>query len=187
MKNKNIIMLIIVLLITIGTTGCGNVVNSDNGILKEETKGNCEVFECMEKLDPNSSIEDMTKVIGIEPYIESEDDKYASYSYDLSDEISINVRVSKTWDNKTISADVSDRIINNKADFSRWNEIKSKLDGNDSIMYDEFVKLVGGVEGVIIQKDESSIHYKWVNKDGGYLYGYFATKTGKCTLATGRF
>ncbi len=73
-----------------------------------------------------------------------------------------------------------------KADFSRYDEIKKALNSKESLTYDDFVEMVGGVQGFLEKKTKSSRQYEWVNEDGGYLSGYFNLDK-KCTMLTGRF
>ena len=156
-------------------TGCG-----------KGSAGKNDVFKYMEQLSANNSIEEMNKIIGSEGNLKKETDSYKIYSWDLGDDISISVQVSSS-DKKTITASIPKKLFKKNADFSKWSEIKSKLNTKDSLTYDEFVKLVGGVEGVITQKSDDSVTYEWVNADGGYLNAYFDIDTNKCTMATGRF
>lgn len=55
------------------------------------------------------------------------------------------------------------------------------------LTYDQFVELVGGVEGTLKSKNSSSLKYEWDNTEGGYLFATFSVQTGKCTFTTGRF
>ena len=180
---KKLMSLMLAAALTISITGCGSKTEET----KEKSKGKCEVFECMEKLDSKNTLEQMNETIGFEGKLESETEDYKVYVWDLSEKTSIKSQFMLKYDTATISATYPTEIAPNKADFSKWDEIKSKLDKKETITYDEFVKLVGGDKGVLKQKTSSSLSYSWYNKDGGFLTAYFNAETGKCTMATGRF
>lgn len=184
MKNK-ILLGFMSLVLALGLTGCGK--SNSNGGAKEESKGNCTVFECMKKIDAKNTVEEINKIIGIDGELTSEGEKSNIYKWALSEETSITVQYFTTTNNATVSANYPNKLVSKKADFSKYDEIKKALQSGDSLTYDEFVKKVGGVQGVITQKSSSSITYYWMNSNGGYLTAYFSLKTGKCTMATGRF
>ncbi len=186
---KKILVIIFALFFVISLTGCGNS-NSNKSSSTEKTesksKGNCDVFTCLEKLDTDMSLEEMNKIIGFEGKLESDEEKYKTYSWDLTDDTSITSQFMTSYNTATISANYPTSMVEKKADFSKWEDIKSRLNKKEKISYDEFVKLVGGVKGAIKQKNSSSTSYSWYNSDGGYLTAYF-NKDGICTMATGRF
>lgn len=170
-------------------TGCGGNEEGSNNqtVAEEKSKGNYDVFGCIEKLDATMTLEEMNKVIGFEGELTSDEERYQVYKWDLTDDTSITSQFHTTTNTATISANFPNSMITEKADFSKWDEIKSKLNKREEITYDQFVEYVGGVQGKMDQKTSSSITYKWLNNEGGYLSAYFDTKTGKCTMATGRF
>lgn len=90
-----------------------------------------------------------------------------------------NCRIDIDFKNKTIA--------NEKNDFSKFSEIKKKLSSGESLTYDEFVKIIGGVEGTLESKSTSSLGYTWINSDGGYLTAQFDSETLKCIAASGMF
>lgn len=190
MKNKVLtIALCIILAATMfAVTGCGEnatVNNAEETV--EKSKGNYDVFGCMEKLDASMKLEEMNEVIGFEGEKTSETESYTVYKWELTEKTSITSQFHTSSGTATISANYPNEMIKEKADFSKWDEIKSKLNKREDLTYDEFVELVGGVQGTLDKKTSSSITYQWLNEEGGYLSGYFDTKTNKCTMATGRF
>ena len=158
----------------------------DNPLAGEESKGNCKILECMEQLNGNMSVADINSVIGFEGELKSETELYKTYVWELSENTYIEAMISQKYGTASIEAEFSYDLRPTGADFSRWDEIQSKLKNGDKITYDEFVSLVGGVQGVLDKVDSSSKTYHWYNSDGGYLFGIF-NESGYCTLASGRF
>ena len=191
MKNKVLtILLCCILLATMFiVTGCGEKSdnNGNGGEQQSQSKGKYDVFGCIEKLDATMTLEQVNEVIGFEGTLKSETDSYKVYDWDLTDKTSISVQFHTKSNTSTISANYPNEMVTEKADFSKWDEIKSKLNKREDLTYDEFVKLVGGVQGKMDKKTSTSTTYKWLNDKGGYLSAYFDVKTNKCTMATGRF
>lgn len=179
---KSTIFMFAILLVL---TGCGN--NSTTIKTKEKSKGKCDVVECINKLDAKMSYEDINKVIGFKGKLSSEDEDYKVYDWDLTDDTSISAQFMLETGNVVIDASFPDSLITKKADFSKYDQIKTKINNGETITYNEVVKLFGNVEGILTKIDSDTSTYKWVNKDGGYLSGYFDTKTKKCTMVTGAF
>lgn len=152
-----------------------------------ETKGKCNVFECIKKLDVNNTLDEINKTIGIDGKQTSDTEYSTTYTWKLSDDTSIDATITKSDNSVKYKISYPTKSIVKRADFSKWSDIKSKLNSKEGLTYDEFVKLVGGVEGTLTDKSSSSLTYDWYNKDGGYLFAYFNTKDNKCTLASGRF
>lgn len=182
---KKIMTLMLVAGLTLIMTGCGKDEEASSPALK--SKGNCNVLECIEKLNPTQTLEEMNNIIGFDGELTSETESYKVYKWALNEETSITSQFMLNYNTATISANYPTSIAPHNADFSKWDEIKSKLNNRETITYDEFVNLVGGVQGTIDKKTSSSTSYVWYNKDGGYLSAYFNPETGKCTMATGRF
>ena len=93
MKKKSFIILICMFAILFTVTGCGTKEEGTNGSsTAAESKAKCgDVFQCMEKLDVNSELEDMNKVMGFEAKERSSTDDYKIYEWDLTDDTSIEV------------------------------------------------------------------------------------------------
>ena len=157
--------------------------NSGESSQEETTKGKCKIFDCMKKLNAKMTLEEVNEVIGFE----SETDSYTVYNWDITEETGISVQFHTKYGTSTITANYPNSMVKRKADFSRWDEIKKRLnDTKNRLTYSEFVEMVGGVEGTIDKISDGSTTYKWLNADGGYLSGYF-NKDNECTMATGRF
>lgn len=181
---KKLFSILLVGVLVIGLTGCGKSTKQSTN--DKQAKGNCDVFKCLTKLDSNMTLEEMNKVIGFEGKLVSDEETYKVYSWSLTDDTSISSQFMLKYNTATISANYPSSMVTKKADFSKWSEIQTKLKSREKVSYKEFVKLVGGVEGTIKQKTESTTTYSWYNDKDGYLSGYF-DKDGNCTMATGRF
>ena len=152
----------------------------------ETSKGNCSVFECIEKLGGKMTLAEMNDIMGFEGELVSDEESYKVYSWELTEDTSIRSQFMLGSNTATISANYPSSAVPKTADFSRWTEIQSKLKSGEALYYDEFVEIIGGTQGVMKQKTEYNVTYEWENAEGGYLSGYFNYE-GKCTMATGRF
>lgn len=179
---KRIYGLIVALLLVVTLTGCGN--NSSNGSevgANKNTKGNCNAIECIKKIKPENTVEEINSIIGFDG--ELTDEKYNKYYWELSENTGVEVTY---YSGKTgnISIDFDrDSLANNKVDFSRYNELQPKI--KEGISYNDFIAYIGNVEGTVIEKSSSSTKYVWVSSDGSYLNGTFSNRTNNCTFASG--
>ena len=195
-NNNNIIIIVVVAVLAAAgviyfmnnnKSNGDNSSNSGESSKQETAKGNCTVLECMKKLNAKMTLEEVNEVIGFEGEKKSETDSYTVYNWDITEETGISVQFHTKYGTSTITANYPNSMVKGKADFSRWDEIKKRLnDTKNRLTYSEFVEMVGGVEGTIDKISDSSTTYKWLNADGGYLSGYF-NKDNECTMATGRF
>lgn len=179
---KKICGLIIGLLLVVTLTGCGNNSSSDSTGANKNTKGNCNAIECIKKIKPENTVEEINSIIGFDG--ELTDEKYNKYYWKLSEETGVEVTYysGKTG---TISIDFDrDSLANSKVDFSRYDELQPKI--KEGISYNDFISYIGNVEGTVIEKSSISTKYVWVSSDGSYLNGSFSNSSGKCTFATGR-
>lgn len=175
---------ILCLMITILLTGC-NVETLKSNSPAEKSKGNCEALDCINLIEPENSIDEINKIIGLEGTLT--DEKYNKYYWELSENTGIEVTYYSS-DKGTISVDFEkNSIANKKVNFSKYSEIQSLLKSGTSLTYNEFVNKVGNVEGTLIEKSAYTKRYTWVNSDGGYLNASFSENTGKCTVVTGRY
>lgn len=163
-----------------------SVDDNDLILLKTNTeKGNHDVFECIKLINPKNSVEEINEIIGFEGKCTNEENKV--YVWELTEDTNVEVQYSKSNEGKIEISFPSKLIANDKVDFSRFSEIKKALNTKESLTYDQFVELVGGVEGTLKSKNSSSLKYEWDNTEGGYLFATFSVQTGKCTFTTGRF
>lgn len=170
-------------IVTLGMlTGCGNnLINNDENNKNEISKGNCTALECIKKIEPEYTVEQINNVIGFEG--ELTDEKYHKYYWELSEDTGVEVTYYSS-DNGTIKIDyVREELANKKVNFSKYSDLKEKI--NDGITYNDFISYIGNVDGTIIEKSAYSTKYVWVSSNGGYLTGIFSKNTGKCTAAIG--
>ena len=185
MKKKILIgLLSLVMIFTL--TGClpkkaANTVN--NATPKKQIKGNCEALECIKKLKPENSVEEINKVIGFEGKLT--DEKYNIYTWEIAEDEKITASY---YSSKTATIEASydrDELKNDKVDFSKYDEIQKAIKSGDSLTYDEFCDKVNS-KGVLYKITTTGNGYVWVNKNGEYLTGSFSTSSNKCTFVMGR-
>ena len=187
MKKKILSMLCGVLVLG-ALTGCGNnnATTGNGGDVSgggtsTNTKGNCTAVECIKKINPENTVEQINDIIGING--ELIDEKYNIYYWELSEETGVKMAYySSAKGTVTIDYD-RDSLANSKVNFSRYSDLKEKI--NEGITYDNFISYIGGVEGTLIEKSSYSTKYVWVSSDGSYLNGTFSSSSGKCTFASG--
>lgn len=182
MKKKIFGILLGIVLIG-GLTGCGNnSTSNDNNLSSKKIKGNCTAIECIKKIEPENTVEEINNIIGFNG--ELTDEKYNIYYWEISENTGVKVAYYSSKKG-TISIDYDrDSLANNKVDFSRYNELQPKI--KEGITYNDFISYIGNVQGTIIEKSSTSTKYTWVSKDGSYLNGSFSNNSGKCTFASGR-
>lgn len=182
MKEKIFKILLGVTLIVF-LAGCGNnSVTNENGTSGEKIKGNCKAVDCINKIKPENTVEEINNIMGFEGELTSE--KYNIYYWKITENTGVKVAYysSKTGD---ISIDYDkDSLTNNKVDFSKYKELQEKM--KEGITYDDFISYIGNVQGTITEKSSSSTQYTWVSKDGSYLNGTFSNSSGKCLYINGR-
>ncbi len=195
MKKKLFSILICGLLI-LGTVGCGskketskseseNKSSSEEKSNKVESKGNCDVFECIEKADTKSTYEQMNELIGFEGTMLSEGNGWKTYEWKLNDEDSVEATFYSS--STTISIKFNnDRIKNDKVDFSKFNEVRTALNNRESVSYDALKEKFGGVDGTMTEKSSSGYTYKWVNSQGGYMNASLNKDKTRCSMIMGR-
>lgn len=194
---KVLVIIIIVIAIILGAAVFVfyNLHNRQTGQDSLGATAKCgDVFQCIDKLDPNSKIEDMNKIIGSDAELAVEDDKTKIYKWTLADDTTIEARV-ETYKNEntdetrsftTLNINYPENFASHDANFSRWGEIQAKMDQEEGITYGEFIEMVGGIDGTITEKAQDSKKYQWFDNDGGYLSASFDDQTNKCTFVTGR-
>ena len=175
--------------LVLGTlTGCGNNNSTtgnggdvSGGGTTTNTKGNCTAVECIKKINTEHTVEQINDIIGFEG--ELLDEKYQKYYWELSEDTGVQVAYYSSSKGQ-ISIDYDrDSLANSKVDFSRYSELKTKI--NEGISYNDFISYIGNVEGTIVEKSSYSTKYVWVSTDGSYLNGTFSSSSGNCTFASG--
>lgn len=96
---KNIILCISSCFLLLVVVGCGK--NQDDPIKNNDKgRGNCSVFECMEKLSVDNTLEEMNEVIGFEAELRDDTSNYKTYIWKLTEEISIEALFFKYTNNQ---------------------------------------------------------------------------------------
>lgn len=199
MKKKVVSLVLVFMLVAslIVLTGCGENSNnsnnsgSSNNSSEQKSKGNYDVFESIKKIDPNSTLEEINKIIGFEGTVKSESDanstsKWKLYRWDLTDDTAIEARIYDETKYVYLEAIYPNKMIeNSKVDFSKANEMKTKINEKDGLNYDQVVEMLGGVQGTLDKRDSTTDTYVWRNDKGGSLTFRFSTSTGKCTSFNG--
>lgn len=178
---KKILFIFIGAFMILGLVGCGSNTSGDSTTAKVDSKGKCDVFECIKIIDSNDNYSQVVSKVGFEGELKSEN----HYYWELSEDTGLEVYFYDSGN--TIGIDYPNKLITKKANFSKWDEIKSKVDSKEGITYNELVSLVGGIEGTLDRKYGDSLTYKWVDNDGGYLSASFNSKDMKCSFVNGWF
>lgn len=154
---------------------------------ENKAKGNYDVFECIQKINPDNTLVEINEIIGFEGEDISSEGNGEVYYWQLTEDTGVRVQFFDSG-NAQIGIDFKNKsIANAKNDFSKFSEIKEKLNAGEALHYDEFVKIIGGVEGVLETKTSYDCSYTWVDEDGGYLMGQFDIETMECKGASGMF
>ena len=186
-------LLALILCLVFSLSGCGSKDNDSNKDSKsnssenstesttESNKEDLKVFEYMDKIKPENTVEEINSIIGSDG--ELVDEKYNKYYWKLSENVGIEVAYySSTKGTIKLDIDKSKIAIKN-VDFSKYNELKDKV--KSGITYDEFKTYLGNIDGVIVEKSSYSTKYTWASENGSYINGTFSNSSNKCTLLSG--
>lgn len=184
---KIISVLCLIMMLTL-ITGCGGTKESGS-----KSKGNCEVFECVEKINAEGTIADVNKLIGFEGEVTSESDEGSTYQWKvykwtLTDDTAIEIRHNENLNTLSIEAIFPTSMIKTKTiDFSNVKTEMKAINSTDGLKYADVVKILGGVEGTLAKKDKDTLTYEWYSKDRGSMIARFSTTSGKCMSYSGLF
>lgn len=186
---KFLLSVTVCLLAIISVTGCGKETTKkikDNNQKKVEEKekklkAKCSAVECIKKIEPENTVEEVNEIIGVDGVLTNKDYNY--YEYDLGNDEKITLKYYKGT-TATIEADFDkNSVADKKVDLSKLNELKPKVQAG--ISYDNFKKEIGNVDGVLVEKSQTTRRYMWVSKKGGNVRAAFRTKDNMCTFFTG--
>lgn len=148
---------------------------------EEKIKSNCSALECIKIIEPKNTVEEVNKITGVEGVLY--DKKNNFYRYDLENGDTITLKY-YSGNSAIVSASYNKKkLANRKVDLSNLKNLEKKVDSG--IKYDEFIKQIGGVDGILIEKTDLSSKYIWVSKNGGYIYGSFRNENNKCSFFAG--
>ena len=189
-KFARILSLVVALVLIVG---CGS--KNEEGSTKSgsKSKGNCEVFECVKKINAEGTIADVNKLIGFEGEVTSQSDEssiyqWKVYKWSLTDDTAIEIRHNENLNTLSIEAIFPTSMIKTKTiDFSNVKTEMKAINSKDGLKYADVVKILCGVEGTLTKKDKDTLTYEWYSKDRGSMTARFSTTSGKCTSYNGLF
>lgn len=200
MRKRNFLVVFTAIAMMFVLTGCGNEATSSNtndnnttnsGTKVEEskkTKGNCDVFECIQKIETDNTLEEVNNLVGFDGEKTNEGNGWITYDWEITEDSTLSVTFYESSSTCNVEIEFDDDLIKNKkVDFSKYEEVKSALQKGETLTYDDLKEKFGGVDGTLIEKSTGSNRYKWVNSQGGYLNVSFSNQTKKCTMIMGRF
>lgn len=186
-KSKLLLGTLVVITGILFVTGCGTKDTTTSGSTetkeKETTKlkANCSALECIKKIEPENTVEEVNDIIGVDGTLTDEDNNV--YEYDLGNDETITLKY-YSGDKATIIASYEkDDLANKDVDLSNIDDLKTKV--KSGITYDDFKAEIGGVDGTLVEKSSLSNKYVWVSKKGGNIKASFSISTNKCTYFTG--
>ena len=189
---KKLLVAVLSFALVFAVAGCGAKKSNDDYVAPNSNKATensrvktkCEVLDCIKKLKPESTVEDIDKVVGVKGELTT-DSSYKVYTWKFSDKEKLTATYYSTNSANIEATYIKDNLKNKKVDFSKYSEIQTALKST-SLTYDEFKSKVGGVEGTLVYISSSSNKYVWVNNNGEYLTGTFSNTTNKCTFVIGQ-
>lgn len=179
-------LLALILCLVFSLSGCGSKDNDSNKDSKnnssenstESSKEDLKVFEYMDKIKPENTVEEINSIIGSDG--ELVDEKYNKYTWKITDDTTLTATYysAKT---ATITIDIDDDLLkDDKTDLSDSSNLKSEINSANGVKYEDMVSKFG-TNGYMVEKRSSGTSYMWVNKDGGYIKANFSNGSGKCT------
>lgn len=195
-KKKVLIVVLIIAVLGVAGFALFKFKNSDDAD-KRETVGvtvSCgDVFQCIEVLDPQSSIEEMSEIIGSDAELAQETSDSKIYKWTLADDTTIEARITSFVDgttgdkisSTTVYANYPEGFITHDADLSNLEDLRTAMGEADGITYEQVVEAVGGSKGMLTEKSPGSKRYQWFGADGSSLDASFDDETGKCLMLVG--
>ena len=156
-----------------------------------------EVSDLMGRLVSAVTVEEANAIIGSEGVQRDEPDtsgQSTTYYYEWA--LPGGIGIDGTYydypegegtDSATYSVSYRSGKVKDKADFSKWDEIKTALGSKEGLSYDGMVEMLGGVEGLRSKvSTRGEVTYDWYDEDGGYLFT-MVDPDGMCGTTSGRF
>ena len=188
MKKFKLIALLLVSVLLL--TGCSlpftQSKTTSTKTLEKPAKGNCNVFECIKKLDIKDDLDKVNSVMGFEGEKVREGSGYTTYKWVVDKDKDESVEATFYTSSTSITINFKDDAIkNSKVDFSKYQEIKTAMNNKETVKYED-IKSKFKADGVLIEKTSFSTKYRWVNSEGRYLNATFGNSTGACSMIIGR-
>lgn len=163
-------------------TGCEDQkeVDKKDPEVKEESKGKCEVGECIKQLKPEMKVEEINEIIGFEG---EKDENAEKYIWQLTEKTKIEVEY--TNEKGSIKAtynkeDLKNENVKLSVCYDIVNHIKEQ-----TYTYEEMVEKLEGVEGNLESYSSTSKMYSWVNEDGQTFRATFSESLkGKASIVS---
>lgn len=175
MKKK---ITIVITIIIIGLlAGC----NSNNEKIKIKT--NCKIFDCLNKIKPENTIEEINKIIGFDG--ELTDEKYKIYNWQLNEKESIQVAYYSSDKAQIKIKYDKDDLKDKKVDFSKYEKIRDNLKKGVKYTYEDLVKEFK-TKGKLTAKSSITKKYTWVSENGSYLTATISNENNRCTALIGK-
>lgn len=176
---KTIAIAILFLCTLFFITGCTEEKTDEK--TKEEVKGNCTIVECMKKIEPTNTIEEINDIIGFESTTDAMIGSDPIWKFDSKNWITFknyngDVTIQATIDKESLK--------NNEIKLPSASDLQKDLN-NGSFTYEELVEKIGG-EGTLTSISKGSFSYTWVDKSSQRLGATFNKASGKCTVASYR-
>lgn len=166
------------------TTGCTETTGDDkkDTEVQEKSKGNCEVKDCINLLNPDMKLEEINEVIGFDG---EKDETTGKYTWQLTSKTKIEVEFKD--DNCSISASYNkEQLKNDKLKLSVFYDIYNNIK-KTNYTYEEMVEKLDGIEGNLESYTSTSKMYSWVNGDGDTLRATFSKSNNwKCSIVSMR-
>ena len=157
-----IVLLGLLGIVALGESNSGPEADDTNNAAQETPKGDCEISECMKKLEPKMTIEEANKIMGFDGEKSADSDQY---TWQLTSKSKIVVEYKDQLGTFTATYD-KDQIKDPSFKISKGYELQGLLQDGTSYTYEETVKQFDGVEGYLAVKSPTSKMYMWVNSDG---------------------
>lgn len=183
MKKKLLTILLGGILILGMATGCTeqNVNDGANQEIEEKSKGNCEVEECINKIETKMKLEEINEIIGFEG---EQKEGTETYIWQLTKKTKIEVEFKDGLGSIKATYD-KEKIADDKIKLSIFYEISGHIK-EKTYTYEEMVEKFEGIEGHLESKSATSKMYKWVKDDLTFRATFSDSANGKCTIVSVR-
>ena len=154
-------LLALILCLVFSLSGCGSKDNDSNKDSKsnssenstesttESNKEDLKVFEYMDKIKPENTVEEINSIIGSDG--ELVDEKYNKYTWKITDDTTLTATYysAKT---ATITIDIDDDLLkDDKTDLSDSSNLKSEINSANGVKYEDMVSKFG-TNGYMVEK-----------------------------------